>query len=412
MEWTGQVPAWAVLGLSAVAAIAYGAHRYRPKAPLAWWFMGAGVLLFITGDTIYKSWHQIMGQNNIPFPSFVDAIYITMYPVLAVGLLLLARSRVPGGDHASLLDGLIITVGVGLLSWIFLIGPNVRAPGGLLVRFTAAAYPLGDILLLAMLAHLWSAGGLRNTAGRLLAIGTLGTLVADSVYGLAGLHTGWNWHDGNPFDLGWILFYSCWGAAALHPSMRELSEAGAAGPAQDQPGTAHLARSGLPHCPRCPPHREPGRKAGRRRRGGRRGRGHVPSCGLAHVRPGPRTPASRDPGTGLAPGGGRIGRGARAQRDPRSHHQRRKRTDRDPGPPLLHWPGHGPRTRRLFHRRRVGHLQQRPVSRPGRAATGAPKRAWPPARPSAVGLPSRSRAPRATARPRSCSSARSSRRKS
>ena len=94
MEWTGQVPAWAVLGLSAVAAIAYGAHRYRPKAPVAWWFMGAGVLLFITGDTIYKSWHQIMGQNNIPFPSFIDAIYITMYPVLAVGLLLLARSQV------------------------------------------------------------------------------------------------------------------------------------------------------------------------------------------------------------------------------------------------------------------------------------------------------------------------------
>ena len=143
MEWTGQVPAWSVLGLSAVAAIAYGARRYRPEAPMAWWFMGAGVLLFITGDTIYKSWHQIMGQQNIPFPSFIDAIYITMYPVLAIGLLLLARSRVPGGDQASLLDALIITVGVGLLSWIFLIGPNVRAPGGLLVRLTAAAYPLG-----------------------------------------------------------------------------------------------------------------------------------------------------------------------------------------------------------------------------------------------------------------------------
>ena len=94
----------------------------------------------------------------------------------------------------------------------------------MLVRLTAAAYPLGDVLLLAMLAHLWSAGGLRNPAGRLLAIGTLGTLVADSVYGLAGLHPGWNWHDGNPFDIGWVVFYSCWGAAALHPSMRQLSE--------------------------------------------------------------------------------------------------------------------------------------------------------------------------------------------
>ena len=106
MEWAGQVPAWSVLGLSAVAAIAYGAYRYRPRAPLAWWFIGAGVLLFITGDTIYKSWHQLIGQQSIPFPSFVDAIYITMYPVLAIGLLLITRSRVHGSDRASLLDAL------------------------------------------------------------------------------------------------------------------------------------------------------------------------------------------------------------------------------------------------------------------------------------------------------------------
>jgi len=91
MEWPGQVPAWALLGLSAVAAIVYGIRRNRPNSPIAWWFIGGGVLLFITGDTTYKFWHQIIGQQNIPFPSFIDAIYITMYPVLAIGLLLLAR---------------------------------------------------------------------------------------------------------------------------------------------------------------------------------------------------------------------------------------------------------------------------------------------------------------------------------
>jgi len=222
MEWPGQVPAWAILGLSAVAAIAYGAYRFRPDARIAWWFLGGGVFLFITGDTTYKAWHQLIG-GVIPFPSFIDAIYITMYPVLAVGLLLLARSRIPGGDRNSLLDSVTITLGVGLLSWVFLIGPNVRAPGGLLARLTAAGYPLGDVLVLAMLAHLWNAGGLKNTAGRLLAIGTVGTLVSDSFYGLINLHPAWNWSDGNPIDLGWIVFYSCWGAAALHPSMRELS---------------------------------------------------------------------------------------------------------------------------------------------------------------------------------------------
>ena len=33
-----------------------------------------------------------------------------------------------------------------------------------------------------------------------------------------------NWHVGTPVDLGWVAFYGLWGAAALHPSMRELTE--------------------------------------------------------------------------------------------------------------------------------------------------------------------------------------------
>ncbi len=236
MEWPGQVPAWALLGLSAVMAIAYGVRRNRPNAPAAWWLLCGGVLLFIAGDTSYKFWHQIMGQQQIPFPSFIDAIYILMYPLLAAGLLLLARARVPGGDRASLLDSVTITLGVGLLSWTFLIGPSVRGSGGVLVRLTAAGYPLGDILVLAMLAHLWSAGGLRNTAGRLLAIGAVGILISDSFYGLANLHPSWNWHDGNPVDIGWIIFYACWGAAALHPSMRALSEPRPAAPPRTSRG--------------------------------------------------------------------------------------------------------------------------------------------------------------------------------
>ena len=39
MEWPGQVFAWALLGLAAVAAIAWGTWRNRPNAPIAWWFL-------------------------------------------------------------------------------------------------------------------------------------------------------------------------------------------------------------------------------------------------------------------------------------------------------------------------------------------------------------------------------------
>jgi diguanylate cyclase (GGDEF)-like protein/PAS domain S-box-containing protein len=221
-EWNGQPFFWSALGLSSVAAIGYGTWRNRPNAPLAWILLGCGVLTFITGDAMYKFSNQIL-HHTPSFPSIIDVFYLSMYPLLAAGLLRLERAHLPSGDPASVLDALTITIGLGLLSWIFLITPYFSAPGmGTLPRLTSIAYPLGDVLVLGMLARVWGAGGLRTTAGRLLALGATGTLVSDSIYGYVQLHG--NWHDGNPVDFGWILFYLCWGAAALHPSMRELSE--------------------------------------------------------------------------------------------------------------------------------------------------------------------------------------------
>jgi PAS domain S-box-containing protein len=61
-----------------------------------------------------------------------------------------------------------------------------------------------------------------NPALRLLAAGGIGLLASDIGYLLVQLHG--TWHVGTPVDLGWVVFYVCWGAAALHPSMRELTE--------------------------------------------------------------------------------------------------------------------------------------------------------------------------------------------
>jgi hypothetical protein len=57
---------------------------------------------------------------------------------------------------------------------------------------------------------------------KLLALGGLGLLGSDIAYGLSQVRG--TWTVGTSADLGWILFYGCWGAAALHPSMRELTE--------------------------------------------------------------------------------------------------------------------------------------------------------------------------------------------
>ena len=223
------VPLWGALGLSTVAAIAVGARCNRPARPLAWCLLAAGALSFISGDLIYKVSNEVF-RVEPPFPSAADLFYLAMYPLLAAGLLLLVRARTPGRDRRSLIDALLITTGLGLLSWVFLMGPYVhQASLSVLERLVSIAYPLGDVLLLAMLARLWSRGGLGTAAARLLGVGAIALLVADTLYGLIRLHG--TWSDGGPVDLGWIIFYSCWGAAALHPSMKTLSEPGPAGPA-------------------------------------------------------------------------------------------------------------------------------------------------------------------------------------
>src|SRR6185312_15747315 len=51
-------------------------------------------------------------------------------------------------------------------------------------------------------------------------LGGAGLLTADSFYGWIQLNG--TWKVGGPVDLGWVLFYVAWGAAALHPSMREV----------------------------------------------------------------------------------------------------------------------------------------------------------------------------------------------
>jgi PAS domain-containing protein len=73
-----------------------------------------------------------------------------------------------------------------------------------------------------VLARLLSGGGRRNWSLSLLTLGAGGLLAADVAYGAIQLNG--TWKVGGPTDLGWVLFYVCWGAAALHPSMRQLTE--------------------------------------------------------------------------------------------------------------------------------------------------------------------------------------------
>jgi signal transduction histidine kinase len=207
--------------LGMAVALVVGVRTWRPSRALAWYLMAAGQLAFTIGDAILYTYEWAL-HIEPTFPSVADAFYLGFYPLLAAGLLLLIRGRAPGRDWASLIDATIITVGLGMLSWVFLIGPNVRAPGLTLPqRLVSIAYPLCDVLLLAVAVRLWRTGGHGAVASRLLAIGLIGLLAADTVYGLGVLNG--NWQVGGPVDVLWMIYYVAFGLAALHPSMVSLS---------------------------------------------------------------------------------------------------------------------------------------------------------------------------------------------
>jgi len=213
---------WGLLGLGSAAAVVVGTIRNRPTHPIAWLVVGVGVMTFALGDITYDVLTKYMHELN-PYPSLADVFYLATYLLLASGLILMVRSRRRrGGDAGAGLDAFIVTSGLGALSWIYLIEPYVHAIDmTMLQKITSIAYPLGDILLLCVLIRLVFGGGTRSMSVRLLVLGAVGVLGADCFYGWIQLHG--SWKVGGPTDLGWVLFYVCWGTAALHPSMRDLT---------------------------------------------------------------------------------------------------------------------------------------------------------------------------------------------
>jgi len=84
-------------------AIVLGIVLHQPRLRRAWVFFLVGQLLFFLGD-VYTYSYRILLHVSIPFPSFGDGVYLTMYPVLMAGLLLLVRRRNPGGGRGRRTD--------------------------------------------------------------------------------------------------------------------------------------------------------------------------------------------------------------------------------------------------------------------------------------------------------------------
>ena len=206
--------------LSALAVVA-GVLLYRPIDRRPWLVLAAGLALTSAGDWTWVILDRVYGIE--PFPSVADVFYLAGMGLVAVALLWLVRGRVPGGDRAGFLDALIVAVGVGMVSWIFLMGPIVTDSSQSLVEIgVALAYPMLDILLLGVMIRLLLAPGRHVPSLRVLIAAVVAFLLADYPYAFLAL--GDTYQTGQLVDGGWLLGAAFWGVAALHPSMRYVAD--------------------------------------------------------------------------------------------------------------------------------------------------------------------------------------------
>ncbi len=211
----------AAIGLSGAAAIAVGALWHRPRSVSVWWFLAIGLLFESLGDPIYS--YQVLAFDAAdPFPSVADLPYLLGALFIAIGLVRLIRART-GWDRPGLIDATVVAAGTGLLAWVFVMAP---AAGDthltLLGQVVSLAYPIWDVLFLAILVRLLAGAGVRVPALRLLAAASMMWLAMDVAYAVL-LHSG-TYSQGDYVSVLWILGFVTFGAAALHPSMAELAQ--------------------------------------------------------------------------------------------------------------------------------------------------------------------------------------------
>ena len=209
--------------LSTATLFAIGIVKQRPGRPLAFWVFFAGAAAAALGDFVYYVLYGHLVGHPVPYPSLADGFYSFSYPFFALGLVLLVRRRRGGRDIGSWIDTAVITTGVGLVVFVYLVDPHLHSSALAMPELLALiAAPIMDVVILGILARLMMTPGARTLAYRALVLGFALFLLSDMIYsGLASVGT----YTAGGLDLGWMAARALLAIAVLHPSVRDLVHA-------------------------------------------------------------------------------------------------------------------------------------------------------------------------------------------
>ena len=217
--------AWQVaIGWGSAAAVVVGVRRHRPPAAAAWYLFAAGIFLNSSGIGL-EAVLTARGWALDP-PSVVDACYLALYPCLIAGLVITVLRRKTRREWTSVVDAMMISTGVGLLAWVAVIRPALGDPAySALGQVVTIAYPIGDLVMLAMVVRLVAGSGARGPAYRLLAASVSSFLLGDTTWAVLNQFAiSLTPREQSLLATVFLGAYALLGLAATHPSMVRLTE--------------------------------------------------------------------------------------------------------------------------------------------------------------------------------------------
>jgi diguanylate cyclase (GGDEF)-like protein len=207
---------WVFSGLVLGAAAICGARAVLSRTDrLAWGVLAAGMASWALGSIYWSVF--LKGLAEPPYPSVADFLYLGFYPPAYFALMLLVRRRFRGIGVSVWLDGLIGILAIGALGNAFLLAPVLTGTGGSpAVVATNLAYPLADLLLIALVVVTFALAGWRPGRKWLLIGGGLVLFaIADSVYLYQAANS--SFVEGTVLDAMWpagmvLLAFAAWQA--------------------------------------------------------------------------------------------------------------------------------------------------------------------------------------------------------
>jgi hypothetical protein len=201
--------------------------RRRIRDELVRVLFAIGIFLNAAGILI----EHLQDRAGVPVssPHLADLFWLSLYPCLILALAIVVYRHSAFEDRDAMAAGTsvstIITIGMGIVAWELIIVPQAASPDvSVMTVMVTSLYPMGDLVLLALILRLLLSGGAQNWAFRLMLAAVLCFLAAD---------LGWviPHRSGEPLPAAarHILMatslgaFASLGAAVCHPAFREAA---------------------------------------------------------------------------------------------------------------------------------------------------------------------------------------------